>query len=270
MADLKQLQLEHRLEKKLLELMDEREELITFLAGRLFDDAGALEKESDMVRLAVVVRCLDHTKKIYDRLKIGEDIFYDTMKDISVWCGNNGNKGLDNYQWLLNHVKGELFKLGRLQFQLYQCNNSSLDYSLLPFGYGENVIFIHIPQGEKLTYEDCVRSIGKAKIFFKEYFPDYEYRYFLCESWLLFENNKQFMDENSNIIKFSSLFHIAYSVYDDSQAIERIFGKREDDINNYPETTSLRRAAKNYMAEGNKLGMGIGTINAFEGDLKKE
>src|SRR5699024_7805843 len=133
-------------------------------------------------------------------------IFYDTMDDIRIWCENNNNKGLKNYRWLKNHVSLELFKIGRLQYQFYTCKSRFLKYSLLPFDYGEKVIYVHIPQGEKLVYSDCVSSIKEAKIFFEKYFPGYSYRFFFCESWLLFAENWQFMEPSSNILQFSSLF----------------------------------------------------------------
>ena len=182
------------------------------------------------------------------------------MADISVWCENNGNKGLKNYNWLKNHLKGELFKVGRLQYQFYKCDNPTFDYKKLPVSYGDNAVFVHIPQGEKLDFNACKASLVDSKEFFKQYFPDYKFNYFICESWLLYGSNGEFMSENSNIVKFQSLFNIAYSEKDDSQGIERIFGKRRLLVSQYPEDTTLRRQAKAYMQRGGKLGIGVGYI----------
>lgn len=66
------------------------------------------------------------------------------------------------------------------------------------------------------------------------------------------------MAEESNIIKFMSLFDICYSVKIDEQAIERIFGKRKLLKKNYAERTDLQRRAKRYMLSGKRLGIGIG------------
>ena len=66
--------------------------------------------------------------------------------------------------------------------------------------------------------------------------------------------------EDSNIVKFMDLFTPAYSTENDSQAIERIFGERKSDINDYCEDTSLQKSAKEYMLGGNKLGFGTGYI----------
>ena len=154
----------------------------------------------------------------------------------------------------------ELFRLGRLQFQIYECKNKTLIYNRLPFDYGEKLIYVHIPQGEKLSYDECVKSFQMAEKFFSEYFSDYNYRYYFCESWLLYEGNRDFMKADSNILKFSSMFNHAYRVKFDDQAIERIFGKRRLFKKNYPETTSLQKSAKAYMQKGGRLGVGIAYI----------
>lgn len=221
---------------------------------------SCLRAKDDLTRLAVVIKCLEYTKAQYDRLNIDDRVFFDTMSDISIWCSNNNNKGLKNYGWIKNHLSCELFRLGRLQFQLFACNNPTLNYSLLPFGFGEKMIYVHIPQGERLIYDDCISSLKHAKVFFAEHFPDYEYKYFFCESWLLYGDNNKFMSPNSNIIKFASIFDVKYSVKDDSQAIERIYGKRQLFKSRYPENTSLQKSAKKFMQNGGRLGVGIGVI----------
>ena len=205
----------------------------------------------DLMRLAV---CVDYAQKytlpFYKKRGIPLSVFYDTMVDISVWCENNDNKGLKNYNWLKNHLKGELFKVGRLQYQFYKCDNLTFDYKKLPVSSGDNAVFVHIPQGEKLDFNACKASLVDSKEFFKQYFPDYKFNYFICESWLLYGSNGEFMSENSNIVKFQSLFNIAYSEKDDSQGIERIFGKRRLLVSQYPEDTTLRRQAKAYIQRG--------------------
>lgn len=219
-----------------------------------------LKKENDLMRLAVILTLAVKVKEKYDLAGIDENIYYSTMSDIRIWCENNGNKGLKNYGWLKNHVSFELFRIGRLQFQFYECKSKTVVYNKLPFDCGTKLIYIHIPQGERLEKERCVEAIGKAGEFFKKYFPDYKYGYYFCESWLLFEGNRAFMAKDSNILSFMSLFELCYSVKIDAQAIDRIFGKRHLLKSRYPENTDLQRRAKRYMQEGNRLGIGVGVI----------
>lgn len=251
--------LDKELTEKLAVLSEKRGDDITALADTCLNKSfSCLNRQNNLMRLAVILECAKRVKEKYDTFKISETVYFDTMSDIKIWCKNNG---IENYGWLQNHVKFELFRLGRLQFQLYECKNKTLSYKKLPFDYGEKLIYIHIPEGEKLDFDKCKDSLEKANEFFALYFPQYEYKFYFCESWLLYENNRDFMDENSNIIKFMSLFDIAYSVKDDSQAIERIFKKRKILKSTFEEKTSLQKKAKEYMLNGNKLGMGIGVIS---------
>ena len=219
-----------------------------------------LKGKSPMIALAVILKLAVDVKEQYDKYGIDENIYYDTMSDIKIWCEKTGNKGISEYMWFKNHLKFELFRLGRLQFQLYPCNNKTLLYNKLPFKYGDNLIYIHIPEGEKLNTQRCEESIDMARQFFDVYFSEHNYEYFFCESWLLFEGNRDFMAGDSNIVKFMGLFKDCYSMKIDVQAIERIYGKRKLIKKNYSENSDLQRRAKAYMLDGNKLGIGVAVI----------
>ncbi len=225
------------------------------------DNFSCLRKENHLVRLAVILCCAVEARSRYREKGIPDSIFLDTMSDIKIWCENAGNKGIKNYGWLKNHLRLELFRLGRLQFQLYECKNRTLNYKRLPFSYGERVIYVHIPQGERLDREKCLESFRTAEEFFKRYFPEYKYKWYFCESWLLYEGNKEFMTKDSNILAFASIFDHCYSVKVDVQTIERVFGKRRLIKKHYPEKTSLQRSLKKYMLSGGKAGVGIGVID---------
>lgn len=256
-----ELNLEKGLEARLLELQKKSKNEIEALAQKCKNSGfSCLKNQNDMMRLAVCIEYSKYTKSEYERLGIDEKIFFDTMRDIKIWCENNDNKGLKNYNWIKNHLNTELFKIGRLQYQIFVCKNKTLNYAKMPFKYGENLIYIHIPQGEKLIYADCVNSLKQANEFFRQYFNDYEYRYYFSESWLLFDENYLFMQSSSNILQFQSLFEIVDSLPIDAQAIERIFGKRQLFKKRYPENTSLQRSAKEFMLKGGRMGIGIGVI----------
>lgn len=234
---------------------------IETIANQCKSDFSVLAKYDDVTRLAVCLYYAESiTKQMYIEKGIPLEIYYDTMSDIAIWCENNSNKGLKNYNWIKNHLNLTLFKLGRLQYQMYQVENKTLKYDLLPFNYGDNLLYVHIPQGEKLIYSSCITSIRTAKEFFKTYFSEFNYELFFCESWLLYEENYAFMSVSSNILQFQSLFEIVYNESDDKQAIERIFGKRHLFKSKYPENTTLQKQAKAYMKAGNRFGIGIGII----------
>ncbi len=257
------LNLDDELSNRLIRLFEECEDRIKILAQRCKTNGfSVLIKENDLMRLAVCTEYLKFTYDFYKGKGISDDIFKHTIGDIKIWCENNDNKGLKNYDWIKNHLNGELFRLGRLQYQICRnFSNPTLNYKKLPINFSDNVVYVHIPQGEKLLLDDCRNSLKLPVNFFDKYFADFEYRYFFCESWLLYQDNIKYMKEDSNIIKFASLFDIAYSVKEDSQAIERIFGKRRLIKSAYPETTALQKQAKQFMLSGGRMGVGIATIS---------
>ena len=257
------IELNNDLKNKVLSLVEkDRAKLISLCEKCKKDNFTMAFTKNDTVKLCVALMyATEYTYPLYQINNIGDDIFFDTMRDITVWCKNNDNKGLKNLPWIKNHLNFELFKLGRLQFQLYTCNDITLDYSMLPFKKNDKMLYVHIPQGEKLIYSDCVNSIVNAKEFFAKHFPDFNYTFFFCESWILYGENWQFMDSSSNILQFSTLFDLVYSMDDDRQAIERIFGKRQLVKSKYPEKTTLQKNAKAFMQSGGKLGIGIGILH---------
>lgn len=214
--------------------------------------------------LSAVILKAEDTLAVYRKKGISDEIFYDTMSDIKIWSDNfrtnKGFTGLENIGWIQNHLGCKIFRLGRLQFQPFffylppyvnKAKRKGTDIKI-----GAKVLNVHIPQGEKLLREECEKSFRMAE----EFFSDYHYRAFICESWLLCERNREFMSEDSNIIRFSEMFEILGSSDNPSQAIERIFGKKEDKPDDYPESTILQRQCKAYIISGGTPGTGFGII----------
>jgi hypothetical protein len=60
------------------------------------------------------------TEQRYSELGIGEDIFVDTLRDISVWVNNAYNLVgfycIRNFSWIWRHIEARLFRIGRLQY----------------------------------------------------------------------------------------------------------------------------------------------------------
>ena len=166
------INLNSELKNKVLSLVErDRAKLISLCKKADNDNFKSVFTKNDMIKLAVaLLYSVEFTYPKYQKAVISDEIYFETMKDIAVWCENNNNKGLKNLPWIKNHLNFELFKLGRLQFQFYKCNNKLLDYSLFPFDYGEKVVYVHIPQGEKLVYAECVNSLKNAKSFFCDIF----------------------------------------------------------------------------------------------------
>ncbi len=86
-----------------------------------------------------------------------------------------GEPGLPYPQWLVPHFRGELYQLGRLQFErarLGERTAQALTAAGLDAGPGTPCLNLHIPDySGPLTPAACDRSLDLARAFFARYFP---------------------------------------------------------------------------------------------------
>ena len=212
-----------------------------------------------MTRLAVVLAMLPETHEKYRQLGIEDTVFADTMSDIGIWCANCGGGGLHMCTGSKS-FGARLFRLGRLQFQLYRLPPVAAYPRTAPLTVGAPVVYIHIPQGAPLEPEACRLSIAQARVFFDRVFPDYAYTCFFSESWLLFSGNKDFMRPGCHILQFAALFHQVCDLPFPAQTMERVFGAKRRRTEDYPAETDLQRRLKAYLLAGGQPGMGVGYI----------
>ena len=256
---------------------DEVSELYTALTSNNFAidmetiSVSQMKSENGPLRLLGTALLQAHfAHKIYSANGIPDLIWHDTFFDISIWCDNcktkNGRIGLENIAWLQYHSKLELFRLGRLQFQMAKL---MFPHYIPPKNFesqgihaGDSVLMLHIPQGKPLTPNDCDQSLMHIRAFCRAFFPEYADVPILCESWLLYPNNQLFMTPNCNILSFASRFKLLGIMENPSQAIERIWSWSNSPIDELAEKTTLQRTAKQYLQSGGKLGEGFGLLRA--------
>ena len=206
-----------------LQLPEEyRTEFDKALAKTPISDAIEIEtydpEETDGKRnlLSVLMMC-ETLKKRYAEKGIDEKILLDTLSDIEhwldIWTDLKGELYLGEIAWLKRHLSMQLFRLGRLQFLMSECPQ---DYPAHGLKKGDPVIAVHVPGGAPLTVEACEESFAIAREFFAKYYPEFEYRYFTFCSWLLDENLKNFLKEDSNILRFQKMFVTVKSKPDNS------------------------------------------------------
>ena len=177
----------------------------------------------------------------YRRRNISDDIVIATFRDISRWeeeyeRTHNGDPGLSEVRWLSNHLQLRLFALGSLQYQLREQTDDAFTLDL------------HIPKGGDISSGNVHSSFRMAK----EFFGKNRIR-LVCSSWLLSDELSGLLDDSSRIKAFSSMFTKVSADYSRRQAEERIFGRLEDDPEDYDAPTSLAAKAREHLIKGGKL-----------------
>lgn len=205
-----------------------------------------------------------HTRKLYEEKNISYEIYLDSMTDLRaklMECNElYGVWGTSAGWWEIDFFNLNLIALGRLQYELipYEGEYTSGIHSLK---HGDMVINMHIPSHGPLLYEDCKASFKKAALHFKDYFEGKPVA-FVCHSWLLYPEHKEFLPLNSNILKFMSFFDITSSeISEDKSDLWRVFYKdwKKEPID-LPRNTSMQKAYADWLMKGNKIGTGHGVF----------
>ncbi len=187
---------------------------------------------------------------------IGDDVYFDTFSDLRIWCmgcaRDYGEYGIEEYNWLQEHVQLRLFRLGRLQFQPYPIDREVRIDGRTVFRH-QIVLNVHIPEGQPLDPIAVEESFARAAAFFRGISP-----VFMCHSWLLDPALADMLPTDSNILRFQRHFRIYDVDAKAREAEQRIFLRVADDPESYEEGTSLQRNAKAHLMAGRKLGRGFG------------
>lgn len=108
------------------------------------------------------------------------------------------------------------------------------------------VLYLHIPQGERLSKELVDDSLNQARV----RFPNHSL--VVCSSWLLDPALARVTEPSSNIVQFMERFSKFPVPFQTPQMYERVFGftATEQDIPLYKATTTLQRAVQSALSEG--------------------
>lgn len=121
--------------------------------------------------------------------------------------------------------------------------------------YGDPVIRLHIPATGKMTPELVDKSLAETKKFAKKYFPEFEYKAFVCRSWLMDPQLDEILNKDSNIVKFRKRFRSLTCKSKGQAVFFFIFNKpnMNFDVHDLPEDSSLHRALKEHYLKGKAI-----------------
>ncbi|MFA7637504.1 MAG: acyltransferase domain-containing protein [Monoglobales bacterium] len=194
-----------------------------------------------------------------------EELFYKTMSDIKIKLDEckqcYGIFGVSSpLAWFAGFYEPSRYWLGRLQFEVTKFKYGNYEKEGVSIKKDDPVINIHIPSGEPMLMEDCFKSYDLACEHYKDMYEKQGYLVFVCNSWLLFEKHREFLSPTSNISKFMDHFDIIDTTEEDTFGNGwRVFGSGNNaDPTKLPEDSSLQRAYKKWICDGNKCGFSYG------------
>ena len=197
--------------------------------------------------------CADALKRGVDR-----EILSTTLKAVDMYVTVSEKKlgipGTSTYHgWLTRYAMGKLFRIGQFQFEL--CNYD-----------GNDLISVHIPRGTVLNVKDNLLNFKDALSFFNKYYPEYDFKAFWCSSWLLNPHVEEIMGRATNISRFGDMFK-RYGTTDEDGVYGNLFGmSKTQNLDEFPEETSLQRNIKKYLKDGNSFDDYKGSISLEEFD----
>ena len=202
---------------------------------------------------------IEDTEKWYKAKNIPDDIFIATMSDLSVWINRHkswfGEWGFSQYGWLLLHLRGRIFKLGRLQFEPSKIGET---HDSLNLKEGDPFLSVHIPRGGRMDEAACLDSFNQAKEFFPKYL-NYDFKAFGCSTWLFDPHFEKLLPPESNILKFQKLFKIIKYGGEDYGGLDYVFVNiNKDNIKDAPTDTSFRKALVEHILSGGIMQSGSG------------
>ncbi|MER6912839.1 acyltransferase domain-containing protein [Streptomyces sp. NPDC000594] len=220
--------------------------------------------------VCVLVAMLPYIRAHHRERSVPEAVSRRTLADLgrhmALHRRRHGTGGLDHPGWPALHFRGELYQLGRLQFQptrLEERMANGLRSIGEPYGPDDSVLDLHIPDFlGPFTPDACDRAFKAAETFFARCFPEASYPLLTCHSWLLDPQLAEVLPERSNIRRFQERFsvHGEWTEPADSAVIGFVFGDPELPVETLPRRTSLERAIGDHLRSGGHWYVGHGWL----------
>ncbi|WP_416967257.1 acyltransferase domain-containing protein [Streptomyces sp. 4F14] len=183
----------------------------------------------------------------------GRRTLADIGRGVAVHRRWHGTGGIMTARWLSLHLRGELYQLGRLQFQR-GIVPEVLGESVAAAGLraGDPALGLHIPDFMgPLSPESCDRSLALAREFFAAHFPEETYRVATCGSWLLDPQLKRYLPAGSNIVRFQERFHVhRLEEENDLTPVRFVFGSTQLELSELPRRTTVEKAVLEHLEGG--------------------
>lgn len=184
---------------------------------------------------------------------VPEDVTWHTLADLGNHVAGRlsleGRPGFDPF-WFSYHLRGRIYRLGRLQFNVGRATIDSGPDA--PFAPGDPVLGIHVPMAGPLTPEVVDDALRQARAFFPRHVSARHLPIGTCRSWLLDPQLAEFLPADSNIVRFQRRFALVdgWSMPGDNAVLHYVFGLPHTDPADLVPTSTLQRAIRDRLMRG--------------------
>ena len=120
-------------------------------------------------------------------------------------------------------------------------------------GQGDAVLSVHIPVEGELSVVACRESYERAKEIFSRFFPSLDIKGFVCYSWMMSPELREYMKPGARVLGFASQY-IRFPIHTEGEdVLNFVFYLRFKTYADLPEDTSLQRALKKLYLSGGYL-----------------
>ncbi|MFD0277263.1 acyltransferase domain-containing protein [Kitasatospora sp. NPDC127111] len=214
---------------------------------------------ADHLSALLFVALAPHTRAYHRSLGVPPEVTRATLADLGRHLALSRRRartgGLRNPSWLTLHFRGELYQLGRLQFQRRRLTGPAAAEASAA-GFGEWCLDLHVPDYcGPLSPGACDRSLALARAFFARHFPAEPYRTVRIGSWLLDPQLAHHLPADSNIVRFQRRFTPLGEPGDpgepaDDNPLGFVFGDTGRPLASLPRDTALQRALVDHLRAG--------------------
>lgn len=118
--------------------------------------------------------------------------------------------------------------------------------------HGDAVANVHITANEPFTAEMCEQSFAEAKEVLQKHYPDFPCKAFFCDSWMVQRQLRDILGKDTNITRFAELF-CPVPIRSEATAVYSYLFQQKGVVppETLPENTSMQRAVKAFLCDGN-------------------
>jgi GNAT-like C-terminal domain/N-acyltransferase N-terminal domain len=228
----------------------------------LFDPVADREVPASRRWLYVVAfgEFLSRTLDAHTRRGVPEAVSRATLADVGrhvrIARRLYGVRACIEQRWLQAHVRGLLYDLGRLQFNLarLELTQDELDAAAIDAVPGTVVLETHIPEAGPLEVDAADASFARAQGFFAEHFPELgTITHATCDSWLL-DPQLATIVPDSNIARFGARYRLFSTGHEaDRSALDFVFRAPTTPREDLPRDTRLQRGLLDHLAAGGHI-----------------